>query len=1074
MKIIDRYTLRQVVVGFILVLASMTVLVWMTQSLRMMDMIVTKGVAVGVFLKLTVLFVPYFLQILSPLALFAVVLFVLIRMQTDKELIVMQAVGMSPKDIMRPVFLLACILTVASYLFSIFVVPMTHTQMREMKWKIRNDVSHLLLQEGQFNTIGKDLTLYIKERTNDGRILGILAYESKEKKSVLSAKSGRMFQEPDGIRVEFYDGVRQEYQPKSQQFSIMKFDKYTMNFADTGNSSTRRPDVRELSLTELFHKTKEDVGGAGPLWRKHKVEMVKRLTYPLYNISFMFLVIFGVLSGHYNRRGQNKRIVLTVGFAILVQSLTLAFEYAAAKNLWFLILVVGNLFLPILILCYHPHLKKRRRRLKPLAVMAGVMIISLTAAADGIKLAPVHPDDPVDFEADQVAYDQKKNVLTATGNVVMVQGPMTVKTPQITFDRTANQIQAPGDIQIQMKDGTQAQTENGILSGDLKSMSTGKTHVRFYEGTYLGAETMERQPSGDSYLTEAVYTPCDVCEGQAPLWRLRSKQVWNDTEAHDLVYKHAFLDVKNMPVFYVPYWRMPDFTVKRRSGFLPPSFGSNREMGQSLSAPYFWNVADNQNLIVTPTVSATHIPLGLVEYQGLFSKGSLNLAASATRDDDDHHNEGHIRLQGVYDVNKNWRLSGELYKTATDTYFRRYNLKGVDDTEPFLTSHLTAERFGNRSFFRTRFYSFQSLKDNVSGHSIPVILPVADYQYNTLPFGKTGLYGFTRVNMALFNTREKFKSNRVSLTQGVRLPYVMPIGIATETTGYVRADGYMVDTGRGVMSGEPDNKTYNTGRIYPNLSVKMSYPMVRNDPKTTQILEPIAQIVTSSNGGNKAKIPNVDSLVFDFDDTDLFSTNRFSGYDRVETGTRINYGIKWSRFNHEKQRSISALIGQSYRMSDDPLMTELMGYENHFSDYVGRIQIKIPYLDFFYSARLDQKTLDAQKNEVGVMVGQAPLKLGLKYVMRRAYTIGDNRYGNREGIEYRMMSALTKHLSMAGYYRFDLSGKKEPVDLGGTLTYENECMAVVMAIDKSYTQDRNYKGDVSFNLKLVLKTLGGM
>ena len=450
------------------------------------------------------------------------------------------------------------------------------------------------------------------------------------------------------------------------------------------------------------------------------------------------------------------------------------------------------------------------------------------------------------------------------------------------------------------------------------------------------------------------------------------------------------------------------------------------------------------------------------------------MTASATRDDDDHHNEGHIRMNGVYDVNKNWRLSGELYKTATDTYFRRYNLKGVDDTEPFLTSHLTAERFGNRSFFRTKFYSYQSLKDNVSSHSIPVILPVADYQYNTMPWGKTGLYGFTKVNMMLFNTREKFMSNRLSLTQGVRLPYVLPIGIATETMGYVRADGYMVDPGRVPVSGQPANKSYNTGRLYPNLSVKMSYPMVKNDSQTTQTLEPIVQVVTASNGGNKSKIPNVDSLVFDFDDTDLFSTNRFSGYDRVETGTRVNYGIKWSRFNHQKQRSISVLIGQSYRLNDDPLMTELMGYENHFSDYVGRVLIQVPYLDLLYSARLDQKTLKAQKNDVGVMVGQDPLKLGLSYVMRRAYTIGDNRYDSQEGITYRLTSALTKSLSLTGYYRYDLSGKKEPVDLGGTLKYENECMAVIVAIDKSYTRDRNYEGDVSFNLKLVLKTLGGV
>ena len=117
MKIIDRYTLRQIVVGFVLVLTTMTALVWLTQSLRMIDMIVTKGVSAGIFLELTVLVLPNFLQILSPLGLFAVALFTLIRMQADKELMVMQAVGMNAQDIMRPIFKCGIVLMILGYAF---------------------------------------------------------------------------------------------------------------------------------------------------------------------------------------------------------------------------------------------------------------------------------------------------------------------------------------------------------------------------------------------------------------------------------------------------------------------------------------------------------------------------------------------------------------------------------------------------------------------------------------------------------------------------------------------------------------------------------------------------------------------------------------------------------------------------------------------------------------------------------------------------------------------------------------------------------------------------------------------
>ncbi|MBR6412477.1 MAG: LPS assembly protein LptD [Alphaproteobacteria bacterium] len=1080
MKIIDRYTLRQIIVGFVLVLTSMTALVWLTQSLRMIDMIVTKGVSAGIFLELTVLVLPNFLQILSPLVLFAVALFTLIRMQSDKELMVMQAVGMSPKDIMRPIFKFGCVLMILGYAFSVWVIPMSNSELREMKWKVRNDVSHVLLQEGQFNAIGNGMTLYIKERTKDGQANGILVYDSSKKGEIKisSAERGRIFQEADGIRIEVYNSLQQTYRPDTNEFSILKSGTNIIPFPESEKSESRTPDVRELTLGELWQKSPEDLKGRASLWRKHKVEFVKRLVQPIYNVTFLFLVIFGVLSGYYNRRGQTGRLYLTAAGAVLVQSMSLAFEYLSGRNLWFLILVVLNAFSPMLFVYGGTIWQNVKGKLKwgVAALMMGVVLSGTEALAAGtnIKLAPVNTKAPVDFEADKVSYNHKTNEMAAKGNVVLKQDGLTIETEQILFNKTENKITAPDKIKITTRDGTVAHTVDGELSGDLSTMKTGATDVRFYEGTFLSAATMERVESGDTFLTKAVYTPCDVCEGKSPLWQLSSNNIQNDVENHNLIFKNSFFEVKEVPLLYVPYWRMPDFTVKRRSGFLAPSFSSTREMGRSLSLPYFFDLADNQNLTITPVIGFDHFPMALADYQGKFTDGVLNVALSGTRDRGDHNKEGHVKANFEYDVTNEWRLSGMLYKAATDTYFRRYSIPNVNDSEPFLTSHLTAERFGNRNYFKVKTYSFQSLQNGVSSHSIPILLPVMDFKYNTLPITGWGLYGFTDVNAALFNTREHFKSNRLSLTQGVSMPYITSWGGAFDFTGYVRADGYAVDTGKYSFADRPVNESYSTGRLYPNVSATVRYPFVRNDADTTQIFEPVAMLVVSSNGGNSDKIPNVDSLVFDFDDTDLFSANRFSGYDRVEPGQRINYGLKWSRFNHRTKRSISALFGQSYRFDDDPMMAELMGYDPHFSDYVGRVQASIPYATVFYRARLDQKTGRAQKNEIGVSVGSKPFKVGVNYVMRRAYRIGDNRYGEREEIVYRVSSHLTQNVQAAGYYRYDLSGKGEPVKAGASIQYDNECSSIFVQVDRSYTEDRDYKGSLSFMVKLVLKTLGGM
>ena len=393
MKIIDRYTLKQVIIGFILVLASMTSLVWLTQSLRMIDMIVTRGVSPKVFFELTLLILPNFLQVLSPLTLFAVALFTLIRMESDKELMVMQAVGMSQRDIMRPIFKMAIVLTGIGYLLSFFLVPLSNKEMREMKWEIRNNIGHLLLQEGQFNTFKNGLTLYVKERLPDGQVKGVIAYKQKEpnKWSIMAAPNGEVFQEKDGIRVVVYDSVKQEYEPESKKYSVLKSKKNVIMLPNKNSAEARSTDPRELSLWELLVKTPAEVDNNMPKWRKHKVEFVKRFVQPLYNLTYLYLVMFGVLSGFYNRRGQVGKINLTVILALFVQSLALAFENMSNKCLWCLILYVLNVFSPIF-LVRRISLIKRLKWIKAGGLCLCLMLFSCASAKPQEQAAAAEPD----------------------------------------------------------------------------------------------------------------------------------------------------------------------------------------------------------------------------------------------------------------------------------------------------------------------------------------------------------------------------------------------------------------------------------------------------------------------------------------------------------------------------------------------------------------------------------------------------------------------------------------------------------------------------------------------------------
>ena len=1077
MKIVDKYILRQLVVGFTLILVSLTILIWLTQSLKMIDMIVTKGVSVGIFLEMTLLVLPNFLQILMPLALFAVTMFTFIRMQSDKELMVLKAVGMSAKQLMRPVLMMATVLMVVGYFLSFVAIPWSTGQMREMKWKIQNNLSQLLLQEGQFNSFGKGRMVYIRKRLPDGDVKGVLAYEIKNgKKTTLVADTGKLYQTPEGLDVVFGQGIRQEYEAKTQRFSVLKFDKYTMSFSDQGRKAgTRSKDIREMDTWYLLNVPKDKAPNK-TTWRKYKVEAFKRLTMPLYNFVFAFLALSVVLLGAYSRRGNSGRVNLVVLCALIIQTLELAFDNMASKNLWFLILAGGNIVLPLLVVRTLFKRNQGRKFIKK-GLMIWAMILLMTGSAQAmmpVDTKSIKKDQPVDFEADHLTFNHKTGYVVASGNVVLNQNGSVVHTEEVQYDKAQNIVHVPGEAFLTLADGTKAKTSQVHFFPKDSEIITGDAEVAFIDGTHLFTDKIIRRDLGKETVFEnASYTPCDICEGKSPLWRLSANTIEEDEPEKTLRFWNTFFKVKDFPIAWFPYFQIPDPTVKRKTGFLIPSISSNSEMKTMIGLPFFLDIAPNQNLTLTPKISFAHDPLGLLDYKGLFTEGEINVHSSLTRDKDGTK-QGHIKADFEYDPNDTWRFTGQYYRTTSDTYFRRYKIDGITETDSYLTSFVGGEYYGNRLQGKAELLNFQSLYESVSPKSIPVVLPVVQLDYASAPLMDNGLYAFSELSSALINNREHFKSNRVSLTQGFRLPYISSWGMTAEMEGKVRGDGYFIDTGNYDIAGRARNDSYTTGRIFPQAVLTMGYPLINPGKNVTQIVEPIVQVVVGPNGGNKDEIPNEDSSVFDFSDTNLFSSNRFSGYDRVESGTRINYGVKWSIYNYGKDRSLQALIGQTFVMHDDNELTDVMGYDNHFSNYIGRLRLNHKWATLSYRFRMNQRDFHARKNDLRVEVGSSPLRLGVSYLFQDAYQLGQQKFGEHKEVSFFGSAKLTKNFSLEGRYRYNLRrNRKGPLKSEALLRYDNECVTFDLSVSKSFTQDRNYRGNTSFNFRLYLKTLGG-
>ncbi len=353
MKILNVYIFKQIFIGFLLVCFSLLAMLWLTQSLRFVEMVTRQGLPVYLFAEMTSLLMPRIFNILSPVAVFVTVLFVYNRLIADRELVVMQSAGISPWQNSKAAVLMGLMLV----LFNVFVmnwgIPWSEAKFRDLEWRVKNNLTQMVFREGEFTTLKNGITVFVNKHEDDGSVSGIfVSDESKPNvKVTLTAEKGRLMQTPKGPRILFINGVRQEINTKDYKFSTLSFARYSAEFNNVESKKKKNQTVRERSVWELLN-AENDTTLDAPTIRKSIVEGHRRILYPLYNLLFALLACVGLLVGNFNRRGQTKLIVIEVLAMIIILGGDLAFTNLAGRSLMLLPALYVNCLLPLL-LCFY-------------------------------------------------------------------------------------------------------------------------------------------------------------------------------------------------------------------------------------------------------------------------------------------------------------------------------------------------------------------------------------------------------------------------------------------------------------------------------------------------------------------------------------------------------------------------------------------------------------------------------------------------------------------------------------------------------------------------------------------------
>jgi lipopolysaccharide export system permease protein len=329
-KRLDAYVFRQLLFALLGVTGGLTALIWLTQSLRFVELVVDHGLSLVVFLELTGLLVPGFVAVILPITTFVVVQFVYQRLAGDRELTVMRAAGLSPLALARPALALALLAALAGYALNLWIVPASMGAFRDFQWEIRNQIAAFLLQEGVFTEAAPGLTVYVRARDLDGALRGVLIDDARHppEHATILAERGRLEQTRTGPQVVLEDGSRQEIDTRTGRLNILTFKENTIDLADETQPGARVPDMTEVSLGTLLDPHPANPKDA-PRWI---AEAHKRLTAPLTAISYALVALCAVLTGTFRRHGNVLRPLLSVAAMVGLLASQLVFGDLAARN----------------------------------------------------------------------------------------------------------------------------------------------------------------------------------------------------------------------------------------------------------------------------------------------------------------------------------------------------------------------------------------------------------------------------------------------------------------------------------------------------------------------------------------------------------------------------------------------------------------------------------------------------------------------------------------------------------------------------------------------------------------------
>lgn len=684
--------------------------------------------------------------------------------------------------------------------------------------------------------------------------------------------------------------------------------------------------------------------------------------------------------------------------------------------------------------------------------------------------------NPILLQADRATFDAGSGIYTAEGHVEASFDNRTLMADKIVYDVNKNEIRASGNITITDRSGTVLQATDVTLDGALETGLIETFGLLIGENARLAGATAQRGKK-TTEITQAIYSPCKVCKNErdgVPVWQIKALKVTHDRGNRIISYRHAYLEVLGTPILYTPWFWHPDPTVARKSGFLVPRAGNSTDLGNFLEVPYYWALAPNLDVTVTPLFITQEASVLKGEFRMRTKTGEFQFDGSVTNperlDGEGNRIAGkqirdHLFGKGRFSPGPLWDWGFDVELSSDDTYLKRYSIHEPDE----LRNRAFMETRSGRNYAIMDSYFFVGLRSTDDQGQTPVILPNVDFEYHLEEPVLGGHLSFEGDFLSLQRTQGA-DLERLSLQARWQRPWISKGGQVFNMFGDLRGDLYHTDDLQLAPVPVSTRDSEVTTRALPTIGVEWSFPLARPTRRGFQVIEPIAQLVASPSGLNPPEISNEDSLSFEFDDTNLFKANKFPGLDRWEEGMRLNIGLKAALVGFGPGEN-SVTIGQTFRQDESRLFGEATGLDTKRSDYVGRLVLTpVKQFRMIHRFRLDKDDFSFRRNEVDVWAGTKNYWLEAGYL-----TLGAEL--SESGLESREELTAKTHLKIRGNWSFEAEGIRnleagDMIRARASFVYRDECTDFEITARRRFTEDRDIEPTTSIFFRVKLKSLG--